>query len=59
MALMTAALVGGLMGLDWKAIPAKTEKKCQLKDCTKMTTHNHGFCCAEHCKKYRDLNKNK
>lgn len=28
-------------------------KKCLLKDCQKMTQHNGGYCCAEHCKKDR------
>lgn len=56
---MTAALMGGFNGFGLESYARKEEKKCQLKDCTKMTTHNNGFCCAEHCKKYRNLNKNK
>lgn len=25
-------------------------KKCLLNGCDEMTTHNGGYCCAEHCK---------
>jgi hypothetical protein len=32
-------------------VPSKPkEKKCLLSRCKNMTTHNGGYCCAEHCK---------
>lgn len=32
---------------------SKQPKKCLLKDCQATTTHNGGYCCADHCKKDR------
>jgi len=34
-------------------------KKCLLRGCEKLTTHNGGFCCAEHCKEYKRIEKKK
>lgn len=31
----------------------KPGRKCRLPDCQKTTTHNGGYCCAEHCKLHR------
>lgn len=38
---------------DWGDYKKK-ERKCLLRDCIKMTTHNGGFCSAEHHKKYHN-----
>jgi hypothetical protein len=32
----------------------KQPKKCQLPSCDKLTLHNGGYCCAEHCKQHRE-----
>lgn len=29
--------------------PVKVATKCMLPSCSAMTTHNGGYCCAEHC----------
>jgi hypothetical protein len=31
-------------------IPKKVAKKCLLPGCEKTTTHNGGYCCADHCR---------
>ena len=35
----------------------KEEKKCLLPGCNKMTTHNGGYCCADHCREHRRIRK--
>jgi len=46
MNLALAYILGGAM---FPHVPEKPERKCRLKDCTRMTTHNGGYCCAKHC----------
>ena len=38
------------------ATPTKDEPKivCSLPDCNKTTSHNGGYCCAEHCIEHRE-----
>lgn len=31
----------------------KKSRKCLLPSCVNLTTHNGGYCCAEHCKQHR------
>ncbi|MGB2826186.1 MAG: hypothetical protein WBC49_06080 [Thermoplasmata archaeon] len=31
----------------------KVTRKCVLPECTTMTKHNGGYCCAEHCDEHR------
>lgn len=31
----------------------KPEKQCQLPGCENKTTHNGGYCCADHCREHR------
>jgi len=44
---------------DFIGIPGYRDKKekkpikCLLPSCNNMTTHNGGYCCAEHCKEHR------
>jgi hypothetical protein len=59
-----AALFGadGLGGNAWG--PALEEKrkpvrKCALPGCDIQTSHNGGYCCAEHCKEHVRLLKNR
>ena len=33
----------------------KEAKSCSLPGCTEKTTHNGGYCCAEHCKEHRRI----
>ena len=53
-----AAIMGyGMAGLR-KGTPILTERekksrKCLLPSCAALTTHNGGYCCAEHCKQHR------
>jgi hypothetical protein len=35
----------------------KPQTKCLLPGCGKWTTHNGGYCCADHCKKHRLIKK--
>ncbi len=37
----------------------KEEKECLLPECNNTTTHNGGYCCAEHCKEHRRQLKEK
>ena len=47
--MLAAAAVLGITGMPLGG-EKKKEKKCLLKDCQRTTTHNGGYCCAEHCK---------
>jgi hypothetical protein len=53
-----AAIMGyGMAGLR-RGPPILTERekksrKCLLPSCAALTTHNGGYCCAEHCKQHR------
>lgn len=35
----------------------KQSKKCLLPGCEKLTKHNGGYCCPEHCKEHRNVLK--
>ena len=35
----------------------KSTKQCLLPKCTKQTSHNGGYCCAEHCLEHRRILK--
>lgn len=35
----------------------KSGKKCLLFSCSNLTTHNGGYCCADHCKQDRKNKK--
>lgn len=30
-----------------------TARRCSLPGCEVMTTHNGGYCCADHCREHR------
>lgn len=36
-----------------KRIKIKEPTICKLPSCENLTTHNGGYCCAEHCKEHR------
>jgi hypothetical protein len=33
--------------------PERTAHRCALPGCEAMTTHNGGYCCADHCRLHR------
>ena len=33
--------------------PPKTPQRCALPGCNHTTTHNGGYCCADHCRLHR------
>jgi hypothetical protein len=33
-------------------IQTKVGRKCRLPGCDNLTTHNGGYCCAEHCRQH-------
>jgi len=35
----------------------KPLRQCLLPNCTKQTSHNGGYCCAEHCLEHRSILK--
>ena len=35
----------------------KPERVCRLPGCDNMTSHNGGYCCADHCREHRRLRK--
>lgn len=37
----------------------RKEKKCLLPECDILTDHQGGYCCAEHCKKHKRIQKGK
>ncbi len=58
-AILPLLMFGGMhmpqmMGGSRTMFPAENkERKCLLRGCENMTTHNGGYCCAEHCKQDR------
>lgn len=48
-----AALIAAMMGRTKKVKAEKVTRKCVLPECTTMTKHNGGYCCAEHCVEHR------
>jgi hypothetical protein len=45
--------IGAGSAFNFNDATAKAPMKCRLPSCMNMTTHNGGYCCAEHCKKHR------
>jgi len=45
--IIAATVVSGYLHFG-KSSGEKMPRKCRLKDCQRTTTHNGGFCCAEH-----------
>lgn len=35
----------------------REESKCRLPDCRRLTTHNGGYCSADHCRLHRKKQK--
>ena len=35
----------------------KKPTRCGLPKCKNLTTHNGGYCCADHCHKHRQLQR--
>jgi hypothetical protein len=35
----------------------KKAETCMLPGCETLTTHNGGYCCADHCKEHRRIRK--
>ena len=35
----------------------KREATCALPTCQVKTTHNGGYCCADHCRKHREMRR--
>jgi hypothetical protein len=56
---MLPMLAGALAMLGGLGLPdqPKQSRKCLLKDCQRSTTHNGGYCCADHCRKDRERRK--
>jgi hypothetical protein len=53
--MLAAAAIIGMTGRPLRE--EKKPRKCGLKDCQRPTTHNGGYCCAEHCKLDRERNR--
>jgi len=51
--LLTALLV--LSGCSLPPLSRRQPQKCLLPGCNKMTTHNGGYCCAQHCKLHQEM----
>lgn len=47
-----------LIGISGIYIPKKVINECLLPKCNNLTTHNGGYCCAEHCKQDQKRIKN-
>jgi hypothetical protein len=37
------------------AAPETIAKKCFMPSCDKLTRHNGGYCCADHCREHRAI----
>jgi len=46
-----------VQGLGRPRCAYKPEKVCLLPGCNNMTSHNGGYCCADHCREHRRLRK--
>ena len=44
-------------GLFAKEPRIKTATKCLFPSCEVLTTHNGGYCCPNHCKEHRRIQK--
>jgi len=53
LALGMAAMAGMVPRRLLRGQKNKPVKKCLLPGCNKPTTHNGGYCCADHCKEHR------
>ena len=53
MQLMLAAAAMGMTLPTFDDFGGRNPKKCNLPSCDKLTYHNGGYCCAEHCKQHR------
>lgn len=56
--LVTAALAGR-SPIPHMQSTEKPEMACSLPECNEKTTHNGGYCCAEHCRTHRQMQKEK
>ncbi len=45
----------GPLGCRVHAAPEKIAKKCFMPSCDKLTRHNGGYCCADHCREHRAI----
>lgn len=45
------------VGVTFRPEEPKKPRKCRLRDCQRMTTHNGGYCSAAHCKQDRERNR--
>lgn len=53
---MVFAGLTGIFGLpSFLRKKEREARKCALPGCDKLTTHNGGYCCAEHCKQHREM----
>lgn len=57
--LLMAAMIGAFSGPlpimpQWKENP---KRECRLPGCDILTSHNGGYCSAEHCKEHRKRRK--
>jgi hypothetical protein len=53
--LVNTMVAAAIIGMDgFRPRKEKQPRKCILKDCQRMTTHNGGYCSAEHCKLDRE-----
>ncbi len=54
---MVFAGLAGTFGLPsfLRSGKKREARKCKLPGCDKTTTHNGGYCCAEHCKQHREM----
>ena len=55
--MLAAIFAASAINMPAARLTAPMARKCLLKDYQVMTTHNGGFCCAEHHKKYFELMK--
>lgn len=53
--LPTMYAASAILGMTGRPLrDEKPARKCLLKDCQRMTEHNGGYCCADHCKLDRE-----
>ena len=67
--MMAMAFLAAAGGMGWGMAPMRAWSatsygssepklaKCGLPSCKTMTTHNGGYCCAEHCKEHRRIQR--
>ena len=55
--MICAANEWGMPAVPGRRHYEKPEKECLLEGCDERTSHNGGYCCADHCREHKRIRK--